>query len=208
MPLTRDRVLREAIRLADADGVDSLSMRRLGQALGVEAMSLYHHVANKADLMNGILDLVTEEIELPKPGPEWKPALRATAISAHNVYLQHEWAANLTLSAGTGAGRYRYMEAILRSLREGGFSAEMAHHAYHALESHIVGFTLWLVGISASLAAAGDEALEEVVKSFETSFPYLFEHAGQHGREPPPGEPTEFEFGLDLLLDGLERVRD
>ena len=206
-PLTRERVLREAIRLADADGVDALSMRRLGQALGVEAMSLYHHVANKADLMDGILDVVTEEIELPEPGSAWKPALRATAISAHHVYLRHPWAANLTLSAGTGAGRYRYMEAILRSLREGGFSAEMTHHAYHALESHIVGFTLWLVGISASLAAAGDGALEEVVKSFEVDFPYLFEHAGEHGRESEPGDRTEFEFGLDLILDGLEGMR-
>ena len=206
-PLTRDRVLREAIRIADTDGVEALSMRRLGQALGVEAMSLYHHVANKADLMNGILDLVTEEIELPAPGSDWKPALRATAISAHRVFLQHPWAPNLTLSAGTGAGRYRYMEAILRSLREGGFSAEMTHHAYHALESHIVGFTLWLVGISASLAAAGDEELEAVVKSFETTFPYLYEHAGEHGRERAPDEPTEFEFGLDLILDGLESMR-
>jgi AcrR family transcriptional regulator len=206
--LTRERVLREAIRIADEDGVDALSMRRLGQALGVEAMSLYHHVANKADLMNGILDLATEEIELPSPGAPWKAALRSTAISAHHVYLRHAWAANLTLSAGTGAGRYRYMEAILRCLREGGFSAQMTHHAYHALESHIVGFTLWLVGISASIAAADEGELEDVVRSFETTFPYLFEHAAQHGREPQPGDRTEFEFGLDLLLDGLERLSD
>lgn len=206
-PLTRERVLRQAIALADADGLDALSMRRLGQALGVEAMSLYHHVANKADLMNGILDLVTEEIELPAPGAPWKAALRATSISAHEVYLRHAWAANLTLSAGTGAGRYRYMEAILRCLREGGFSAEMTHHAYHALESHIVGFTLWVVGISASIAAAGEDELQGVVRSFETAFPYLFEHAAQHGREPGPDDPTEFEFGLDLILDGLETKR-
>ena len=199
-------MLREAIKLADTDGVDALSMRRLGQALGVEAMSLYHHVANKADLLSGILDLVTEEIELPEAGADWKPALRATANSAHRVFLQHPWAANLTLSAGTGPGRYRYMEAILQSLREGGFSAEMTHHAYHALESHIVGFTLWVVGITASLAAAGDE-LEDVVKSFETTYPYLFEHAGEHGRERQPGDRTEFEFGLDLILDGLEGLR-
>ncbi len=206
-PLSRERVLREAIKIADAHGVDALSMLRLGQALGVEAMSLYHHVASKADLLNGILDLITEEIQLPQPGAAWKPALRATSISAHRVYLRHPWAANLTLSAGTGAGRYRYMEALLRTLRQGGFSAEMTHHAYHALESHIVGFTLWLVGISASIEAAGDE-LEDVVRSFETSFPYLFEHAGQHAREPEPGDRTEFEFGLDLILDGLESMRD
>jgi AcrR family transcriptional regulator len=203
-PLTRERVLREAIELADTDGVDALSMRRLGQALGVEAMSLYHHVASKADLLNGILDLVTEEIELPKDGAAWKPALRSTAISAHRVFLKHPWAANLTLSAGTGAGRYRYMEAILRSLREGGFSAEMTHHAYHALESHIVGFTLWVVGISASLATIGEEQLESIVKEFESTYPYLAEHAAEHGRERRPGDRTEFEFGLDLILDGLE----
>ena len=207
VPLTRERLLRAAIELADTDGVDGLSMRRLGHVLGVEAMSLYHHVRNKADILDGMLDLVTDEIHLPGPGDPWKAALRATAVSAHRVYLEHPWAASLTLSAGTGAGRYHYMEAILRCLREGGFSAEMAHHAYHALESHIVGFTLWYVGITASIAAAGDE-LDDVVSSFEGTFPYLFEHAAQHAHEPQPGERTEFEFGLDLLLDSLEPLRD
>jgi len=202
-PLTRDAIVDAALALLERDGLQGLSMRKLAQELGVEAMSLYHHVANKQALMNGILDLVTEEIEPPAAGSPWKRALRATAISAHEVYMRHAWAANLTLSAGTGAGRYRYMEAILRCLREGGFSAEMTHHAYHALESHIVGFTLWVVGISASLAAAGDE-LADVVRTFETAYPYLYEHAAEHGRERRADDPTEFEFGLDLILDGLE----
>jgi len=202
-PLSRERVVEAALKVMDDEGLEAVSMRRVAREVGVEAMSLYHHVANKADLMDGILDVVTAEIELPRPGTPWKAALRGTAISAHQVYLRHAWAANLTLSAGTGAGRYRYMEAILRCLREGGFSAELTHHAYHALESHIVGFTLWLVGISASVAAAGDE-LEDVVRSFETAFPYLYEHAGEHGRDRRPDDPTEFEFGLDLILDGLE----
>ena len=204
VPLTRERVLRAAIELADVDGVEALSMRRLGQALDVEAMSLYHHVANKADLLGGMLDLVSEEIDLPPPGSSWKPALRETAVSAHGVYLAHGWAASLTLTAEIGAGRYRYMEAVLRSLREGGFSAEMAHHAYHAIESHIVGFTLWVVGITASFAGM-DDRVEDIVREFEAHYPYLAEHAAQHRRERVPGERTEFEFGLDLLLDGLER---
>ena len=203
IPLTRERVLRAAIELADSAGVESLSMRRLGQALGVEAMSLYNHVRNKADILGGMLDVVTDEIELPVPGSGWKAALRTMAVSAHRVYLEHSWAASLTLTVSTGPGRFRYMEAILRSLREGGFSAEMAHHAYHALESHIVGFTLWVVGVRAGLAAIEDR-LGDIVREMEAHYPYVAEHAGEHGREREPGERTEFEFGLDLILDGLD----
>ena len=205
-PLTRERVLQAAIELADGrDGVEGLSMRKLGQALRVEAMSLYNHVSNKSDLLSAMLDLVIDEIELPPADEDWKPALRRTAVSAYITYLAHPWAANLTLSAGTGARRFAYMEAILGCLRLGGFSAEMTHHAYHALESHIVGFTLWVVGITAGLAGM-DGQVEDYVARFREPYPYLAEHAEEHLKPRGPDDKTEFEFGLDLLLDGLERM--
>jgi AcrR family transcriptional regulator len=122
--LTRERGLRAAIGIADEAGIEVLSMRKLGQALGVEAMSLYNHVANKDDILNGIVEIVESAIELPSPGADWKPALRKTAISAHDIFERHPWAAGLTLSStGARPARWRYMNAILRCLREAGFSA-------------------------------------------------------------------------------------
>ena len=207
MPLSRERVLRAAIELADDAGIDAVSMRKLGQALGVEAMSLYNHVANKDDILSGIVEVVESGIELPPPGTAWKQGLRKTAISAHAVFEQHPWAASLTLSAtGSRPARWRYMNAILGCLREAGFSAETTDLAYHALESHIAGFTLW----SAQLEVDDDE-LPDLAASFLEQFsgdelPYLVEHVEQHLRERGPDNPGAFAFGLDLILDGLERI--
>ena len=197
VPLSRDRVLRAAMVLADEGGIESLSMRKLGQELGVEAMSLYNHVANKDDILNAIVDIVESEIELPSPGADWKAALRKTAISYHDVLVRHPWAASLTLSAtGTRPARWRYMNAILGSLREAGFSAEMTDHGYHALDSHISGFALWAVQLQ--FDPKGLPADE---------YPYLVEHVHQHLKERNPEDEGEFAFGLDLILDGLERIR-
>jgi AcrR family transcriptional regulator len=207
-PLSRDRVLRAAIGLADEGGIESLSMRKLGQALGVEAMSLYNHVANKDDILSGIVEIVESGIELPSPDTDWKQGLRATAISAHDVFEQHPWAARLTLSAnGPRPVRWRYMNAILGCLRRAGFSAETTDLAYHALESHIAGFTLW----SAQLEVDEDE-LPDLAASFleqfaGDEFPYLVEHVEQHLKERGPDNPGAFAFGLDLILDGLVRIR-
>src|SRR4026209_2472267 len=143
-PLNRERVLRAAVALADEAGIESLSMRRLGQELGVEAMSLYNHVANKDDLLNGITDLVLREIELPDDGDDWKTALRRHAISAHDVLVAHPWACRLALSPDTvSLASVRRAEWMLQQLREGGFSPEVTYHAYHALDAHFLGFTLW-----------------------------------------------------------------
>lgn len=206
LPLSRDRVLRAAIELADAGGLESLSMRRLAQALGVEAMSLYHHVANKDDLLNGIVDIVVGEAELPSPGAPWKPALRHTAISIHEVLRRHPWAARLVLSADSSA-RLRYMEAILGTLRRGGFSPEETDHAYHALDSHIMGFSLWLVGMNldttVDVKALAAEFMERMSREH---MPYLVEHAGVHLQPRRPDDEGDFVFGLDLILDGLERL--
>lgn len=207
-PLSRERVLRAAVDLADSRGIESLSMRRLAQELGVEAMSLYHHVANKNDILSGIADMVVDEYELPAPSPDWKASVRRTAISAHRVLLRHPWAANLLL-AGTAPSfaRLRYMDALLGTLRGAGFSAEMTDHAYHALDSHIMGFTLWITGMN----LPQDEEFDDLAKGFlaqlpADDMPHLVEHVHQHLKPRDPDAKPEFEFGLDLLLDGLERL--
>jgi AcrR family transcriptional regulator len=208
VPLSRDRVLRAAIGLADEAGIESLSMRKLGQVLGVEAMSLYNHVANKDDILNAIVDIVESDIELPSPGPDWKSALRKTAISAHDVFERHPWAASLTLSTtGTRPARSRYMNAILGCLREAGFSAEMTDHAYHALESHIAGFTLWASQLKVDEAGLADLAAT-FLRELPDDLPYLVEHVHQHLKERDPEDEGTFAFGLDLILDGLERIRE
>jgi AcrR family transcriptional regulator len=204
-PLTRDRVLDVAIHLADEGGIESLSMRKLGRALGVEAMSLYNHVANKDDLLDGMADLVLNEFELPSDVEEWSAAIRRTATSAHETLVRHPWACSLIMSRFR-PGRIRYIDWILGRLREAGFSAETTYHAYHTLDSHILGFTLWEVGHSVD---SGD--LEETAVTFlreaVDEYPYLAEHIHQHLTDPGQGEEGEFEFGLDLILGGLARSR-
>lgn len=207
--LNRERVLRAAVALADEHGIEALSMRRLGQELGVEAMSLYNHVANKDDLLDGITDLVLQEIELPEAG-DWKEALRLSALSAHEVLARHRWACNLALSPErTVPASVRRADWMLRRLREGGFPPELTYHAYHALDAHILGFTLWQLGHG----IAGQEQLEELAARFFQQFPpgeypYLHEHARQHMEGFGKDEPGAFELVLDLLLDGLERMRE
>lgn len=207
LPLSRERVLRTAIGLADETGIETLSMRRLGQELGVEAMSLYNHVASKDDLLGGMVDIVVDEIELPAAGADWKAAIRRTAISAYEILLEHPWAASLVLSGpGLSYARLRYMDGILGSLRKGGFSAGMTDHAYHALDSHIMGFALWQVGISAGLANIS--SVEAFLRELDhDAYPYLAEHAQQHMKARDPDDEGEFAFGLDLILNGLERYR-
>jgi AcrR family transcriptional regulator len=208
--LTRDRVLRAAMRLADEGGFDSLTMRRLGQELGVQAMSLYNHVANKDDIRDGIVDLVMGEIEVPPSGADWKTSIRQTAISAHDAFVRHPWACSLQMETTTvSPARLRWMESVLRTFREAGFSAELTHHAYHALDSHITGFTLW----HASLPFETQEELADLAEAFLSElpadeYPYFAEHANWHLTESSADDPSEFEFGLDLILGGLERIRD
>ena len=209
-PLTRERVLRAAIGLADEAGIESLSMRKLGQELGVEAMSLYNHVANKDDILNAIVDMVVSEIELPSRESDWKAAIRRSALSAYEVLLRHPWAASLMLSSSSAVSqpRLRYMDALLGTLREAGFSAETTDHAYHALDSHIMGFTLWVVGMN----LGSDDDLAALATNFLRDFPrdrmpHLAEHIEQHLKPRNPEDEGEFAFGLDLILDGLERLR-
>jgi len=213
-PLTRDRVLDAAILVADEGGLESLSMRKLARELGVEAMSLYNHVANKGDLVDGIVDRVLEEIELPAE-EDWEKAIRQCAISAYQTFLRHPWACNLVMSSGNTnfmqSPRLQYMEWLLRRLREAGFSADLTYDAYHALDSHILGFTLWQLGHSAGARnVLGGKTVSEFVTAFAQElrardYKYLAEHAEQHAAAPRGGAAREFQFGLDLILDGLKR---
>ena len=206
-PLSRERVIQVAGEIADTEGLEALTMRGLGQRLGVEAMSLYHYVASKDELFEGLLDLVEAEIDLPGEDVPWKERLRRIAISSFRALRRHPWSSGL-MSASVRArpGRLRVMEAMLGTLRTAGFSPDDTDHAYHALDSHITGFALWLASMNLpddiSDLAAG--FLRELPAD---QFPYLIEHVQQHMKPPPPeGNPSEFEFGLDLILDGLERM--
>ena len=203
--LSRERVLEAAIRLADEGGIESLTMRKLGRALGVEAMSLYNHVANKDDLLDGIADIVLDEFELPAADGDWEAAIRRTASSAHGALVSHPWACSLVMSRPR-PGRMRYIDALLRCLREAGFSADETFDAYHALDSHILGYTMWELG-----HAFDPEEVDELAKTFlrqiQDVYPYLYEHAEQHFDESRTRGKSGFEFGLDLILDGLKRLR-
>ena len=205
-PLTRERVLRAAVALADESGIESLSMRRLGQELGVEAMSLYNHVANKDDLLNGITDLVLREIELPAAG-DWKEALRRHAVSAHDVLVSHPWACTLALAPDrSSTASVERAEWMLRQLREGGFSPEVTYHAYHALDAHVLGFTLWQLGHGIVDAEHLKEMAAEFFRRFgPDELPYLREHADQHFAGFGGEGKGAYELVLDLILDGLER---
>jgi AcrR family transcriptional regulator len=205
-PLSRERVLRTAIALADAGGIESLSMRRLGQELGVEAMSLYNHVANKEDLLEAIVDIVVGEIWVPSKGDEWKPAMRRRAISMREMLQRHPWANGLLeASASPSPARLRYPEAVVACLRDAGFSVAMAVHAFNTLDSYIYGFALQ----ERSLPFQSPAEMESVAGEMELpadEFPYLSEVV----RELLASGFTyadEFEFGLDLILGGLERSR-
>jgi AcrR family transcriptional regulator len=205
--MSRELVLSAALRLADEEGIEALTMRRLALELGVEAMTLYYYVANKDEILSGIVDLVHGEIELPAPADPWRPAIRRTAISAHEAIVRHGWASAQWLAIGLTPARLRYMEAILGCLRSGGFTPYETHLAYHALESHVVGFALWLAGMALpeDLTDLANEVLAEVPAD---EYPAFVEHLHEHLRPPRKTDVGAFEFALALLLDGFERMRE
>ena len=209
-PLTRERVLRAAIRLADKGGLEAVSMRKLGQVLRVEAMSLYKHVANKDDLLDGVVDEVFSEIRLPQEGADWRIAMRDRAISARDVLVRHPWAIGLMDSRrNAGPATIRHHDAVIGSLRRGGFSVEMAAHAFSLLDSYIYGFALQ----ETSLPFRTPEELSELADTVmplapATEYPYFAELATEYALRPGYSYGAEFAFGLDLILDGLERGED
>ena len=205
-PLSRDLVLRTAMALADRDGLDALSMRRLATELGVEAMSLYYHVRNKDGILAGIADLALNEVEPPTGSDDWKADVRRSAISYHETLLRHPWITRVPGSSEASVAQLRYMDALLRRLREAGLAADLTHHAYHALDSHIVGSALWLARIppKAELDAMAKDVLARIPADV---YPDLVLHIEQHLSGAARGLKF-FEFGLDLLLEGIERRRD
>lgn len=206
-PLGRGPILRAAVKIADESGIESLSMRKLAQTFGVEAMSLYKHVANKDDILDGIVDIAASEIDLPRIGGDWKVEMRRRASAAHAVLMRHPWATMLMVSrANVGPAMLRYVDATLGCLREAGFSYPMADHAWNAIDSHVYGFTLQKLNFPFQPEEYADVAKAYLPMIPAEQYPYLHGlsqevigggYDGLHG----------FEFGLDLILDGLERRR-
>lgn len=202
-PLTRERVLRTAVALADRSGIESLTMRALGAELGVEAMSLYNHVPNKDAILDGITDIVVGDIHVPPTGTPWKRAMRERSLSAHDRLLAHPWAAMLLMSRyNIGPGMTGYLDATLGRLREGGFTIEGALDAWNALDSHLYGFTLQELNLPFDAQDAPEVSADVLPQISAEDFPHVTEiigHVMAHGRL------EDFTFGLDLILDGLER---
>ena len=209
-PLTRERVLRTAVRLADREGIDAVSMRRVGQALGVEAMSLYTHVHDKDDLLGGISDLVVGEVPLPRvAGSDWKASLRATILGARLALLRHPWAPRvLEARTGPGPATLAYFDAVVGILRGGGFSIELTHHALHALGSRVLGFGQDLFDDGSAFDPAAAAAMADALESTHPHIAEIARTASHEGGLGGCDDDFEFRFALDLLLDGLERMRE
>jgi AcrR family transcriptional regulator len=217
-PLNRDRVLRAAVELADGEGVGALTMRRLAQSLGVEAMSLYHHVANKEALLDGVIEVVMDEVNAAVANPEepaapddWRTGMRARVLAARAVMLRHRWAPGVLETRTTISPQViAYFDGSLGIMIRGGFSYDLAHHAMHALGSRALGFMQELFEPDDPTAA--DVQAEEMMPQIVDSFPYVagMMAAAAHGADGQLGwcdDQFEFEFGLDVILDGLERRR-
>ena len=194
-PLSKERVLRAAINLADKGGIGSLSMRKLARELGVEAMSLYNHVSNKDDILDGIVDVVFGEIGLPQRGADWKTAMRQRAISARDVLMRHAWAIALMESRSTpGQATLRHHDAVLGALREAGFSIAMAAHAYSVLDSYIYGFALEQASLPFKTSEDVGEVAGSMLQHFPAdAYPHLIEMV-QHVLRPGYAYADEFEF--------------
>jgi AcrR family transcriptional regulator len=209
IPLSRDRVLRASVTLADESGIESLTMRKLAKEFGVVPMALYKHVANKEDMLDGMVDIFFSEIALPQNGTDWKTAMGQRAISTREVLTRHRWALGLTDSRmKPGPVNLRHHNAVIGCLREGGFSIEMALHAYSALDSYIYGFTLQEQTLPFDNPEEVGDVAEVMLERFPADeYPYLKETIVEHITKNGWNYADEFEFGLDLILDALERLR-
>lgn len=205
--LNKERVLSAAIKLADESGIESLSMRSLGQVLGVEAMSLYNHVSNKDEVLAGIIDVVVSKIEVPmnsRPSG-WKKAMRQRALSARQVFSEHPWAIGLMDShQDPGPGMLSYCDRVIGCLRNAGFSVAMAAHAFSVMDSYIYGFALQEQNMPFDSADELADVAENILQTAPTdAYPHLTEMVVEHVLKPGYDYANEFEFGLNLILDGL-----
>jgi AcrR family transcriptional regulator len=206
IPLSRDRILSAALQLADESGAEAVTMRRLGEELGFEAMSLYRHVANKKDLFDGMLDLVLAEWQPPDGEGDWSAAIRTSARSVHDALRRHRWAAQLLMTGDhIRPARLRYMDQLLGRLRDAGFDADATYSVYHLLDGYIFGFSLWEIAYTA--VPLDDEAVTKLMQAIPwAEYPHLTGHRDQHMTDGPHREVSAFDVGLDLILDGLTRA--
>ncbi len=204
MALTRGRIIDTGLALADRLGLEAVSMRRVAAELGVKAMSLYNHVAGKDGLLDGMLERVLDEVTLPVPGRDWEAELRRCALSLHDAIRRHPWACGLAMAPAALPSaldaRARYIEAVLRTLREAGFTPEQAYYGYHALDGHTLGITMWELGHTVADHSHVEDARRQIAAG---DYPYLLEHSREHEAD----RKSAFAFGLDLIFDGLQRMR-
>lgn len=208
--LTLERVLGRAVALADRGGIQKLTMRALAKELGVEAMSLYHHVANKDALLDGMIDQVFSEIALPAQDGAWKDALRARTVSAREALVRHPWALGLMESrSAPGPANLRHHDAVLGCLRAGGFSVAAAAHAYSLLDSYIYGFVLQELSLPFDVSEGAASVAADVLELIPSgAYPHLEEVARDHVLKPGYRYADEFGVGLELVLDALGRLRE
>ena len=211
IPLTTERVLRAAVALADRDGIESLSMRKLAQTLDVVPMALYRHVANKEELLDGLVDVVIAEIDPPLEGADWKTTIRARILSARRALLRHPWASRVMESRKSPTPVVLdYMDSMLGLFRTGGFSLDLTHHAMHAMGSRMFGFTQEIFNNTTDVDPAAEA---EMWGAMAGTYPYIFEiftaisHDDASTVGPGCDDQFEFEFALDLMLDGLEKLK-
>ncbi|MEM7275082.1 MAG: TetR/AcrR family transcriptional regulator [Actinomycetota bacterium] len=204
--LTRDRILAEAIAFADAEGVEALSMRKLSERLGVGAMSLYRHVANKDEMLDGMVDAVCAELQPPRIVDDWREAIRTTSAEAHAALLAHPWAAGEWSRRRPGPARVAYMDALLRVLTEAGLRPDLIYRGYHAITMHLVGFTIQELSYRNGLA--GQDLAVVAGQFLDGLDDGHLRHLADHVRAHLDGEDhgDEFGFVLDLILDGLHRA--
>jgi len=210
--LSRERLLQTAVAYADRHGLDALSMRKLGDELGAGAMSLYHYVPNKHSLLDGMIDIVFGEIEPPSLDVDWKTAMRDRALSTREALRRHPWAIGEMEGRGNhGPANLRVHDAVLGCLRAAGFSLEMTVHAYSVQDAYIYGFALQERDLTPQTADDFAAVAEQQMQDYQAvlaDYPHLVEVVGGHVAQAGYDYSTEFLFGLDLILDGLERLRD
>jgi AcrR family transcriptional regulator len=206
--LSRERVLKVAIAHADAGGLDALSMRKLAEELDVAPMALYRHMANKEDLIDGMVDVVFGEVGLPSVGPDWRTAMRQRAMSLRDVLARHRWAIGLMESRrNPGPANLRHHDAVIGSLRASGFDMALVAHAYSVLDSYIYGFALTKMNLPFESGDDVAEIAETMLEPFPVNeYPNLVEFLAEHVMKPGYDYGDEFEYGLELILDGLERA--
>ena len=197
------------MKLADAGGIDGLSMRKLGQALGVEAMALYYHFSNKERVIDGIVDFVFAEIVVPQAGADWRVAMRERAISVRDALLRHRWAIGLMESrTNPGPANLRHHDAVIGNLRAAGFEMAMVAHAYSLLDGYIYGFALTKMNLPFDALDDISEMAQTMLEPFpDGQYPNLVAFITEHAMQPGYDFANEFEWGLDVVLDGLERER-